>query len=55
MHSVAGAWVTSGKKCTSGNSLLFTWWEAKEKTEGGRGEYMAGEELSRQELHKKSL
>lgn len=37
MHSVAGPWVMSGKKCTSGNSLIFTWWEMKEKTEEGRG------------------
>lgn len=51
MNAVAGPWVMSGKKCTSGNSLIFMWCETKGKAVGRRSECMVGEELARESTY----
>lgn len=48
MNAVAGLWAMLGKKCTSGNSLTFTWYETKRKIVGRRSGCMVGEELARE-------
>lgn len=51
MNAVAGPWAMSGKKCTSGISLIFMWCETKRERVGRRSECMAGEELARERTY----